>query len=210
MRDRYFFPLAATLAGVFVFMALQPYADRCPTGPVSGGGRNAEDVTVKGREFCRVVIGQSKENEIDVVTPKEGGEQVLSITRQAGADYGDPRIGPHLVLAEDLENAFESRPIEVVIEARASGDFPASRFEANYFARTESESGWQGFDLTPQFQEYTLKFHAPKRGATEGYDYVGFRPVVPDKQRTMEVRSVRVRSVGDKSTPPASPTGPMP
>ena len=204
MRDRIFYPLAFALAGAFVFMALQPYAERLPSGAVSGGGRNAEDVTISGVELNRFVVGEIGGVAMDIVTPAEGGEPVLKIDRQATAVYEDPRLGPHLVLAEDIEYAMESRPIEVIVEARSTGEFPASRLEINYFSRVEGESGWQGFDLTPEFQAYTLAYFAPKRGGDMGYDFVGIRPVTPDKHREMEVRSVRIRTVGPKGEPPES------
>ena len=211
MRDHLFFPVAALLAGAFVFVALDPYAVRLPAGPVSGGGRNAQDVTIAGDELNRVVLGQNAGSSLELIRP-DGGQAFLRIDRQAGADYEDPRLGPHLVLAEDLEYALESRPIEVVVEARSVGEFPASQFEANYFAKVEGESGWKAFPLTREFQPYVLTFHTPRRGREEGYDYIGIRPVAPDKHRVMDVRSVRVRSVADKGTPPAAPaqTGPVP
>lgn len=201
MRDFLFFPLAAALASTFIFVATNPFASHLPSGPVSGGGRNALDVTVQGEELNRFVLGQLAGVSIDLMTP-EGGKAFLRIDRQATAKYEDPRLGPHLILAEDLEYALESRPIEVVIEARSVDDFPASQFEANYFAKTESESGWHSFTLTREFQPYTLTFYTPKRGREEGYDFVGIRPVAPDKHRVMDVRSVQIRSVGKKGTPP--------
>ncbi len=201
MRDFLFFPLAGALASTFIFVAANPFASHLPSGPVSGGGRNALDVTVQGEELNRFVLGQQAGVTLDLVTP-EGGKAFLRIDRQSSAKYDDPRLGPHLILAEDLEYALESRPIEVVIEARSVGDFPASEFEANYFAKTESESGWQKFTLTREFQTYTLTYFTPKRGREEGYDYIGIRPVSPDKHRVMDVRSVEIRSAGKKSTPP--------
>jgi hypothetical protein len=202
MRDFFFFPLAAALASTFIFVAAEPYATRLPTGAVSGGGRNALDVTVQGDELNRFVLGDQAGVNIDLIRP-EGGKAFLRIDRKAGGNYEDPRLGPHLVLAEDLEFALESRPIEVVIEARSVGDFPASQFEANYFAKSESESGWQRFTLTREFQSYTLTFFTPKRGREEGYDFIGVRPVTPDKHRVMDIRSVEIRSAGKKGTPPA-------
>ena len=205
MRDILFFPLAAALAGAFVFLALDPYGERLPSGPVSGGGRNAEDISISGAELNRFVVGEGGGVTIDIGKATDDGEIILRIDRDASATYEDPRMGPHLVLAEDVEFALESRPIEVIIEARSAGEFPASRFEASYFAKTEGESGWQGFDLTPEFQPYTLTFFTPKRGGDMGYDFVGIRPVTPDKHREMEVRSVRIRSAGVKGTPPEKP-----
>jgi hypothetical protein len=210
MRDYLFFPIAALVAGLFVFVALEPYAERLPSGPVSGGGRNAQDVTVSGDELNRLILGETAGFTMELVRP-DGGAAFMRIDQQAGGKYEDPRLGPHLVLAEDLEYALESRPIEVVIEARSVGDFAASQFEANYFAKVEGESGWREFTLTREFQPYTLTFHTPRRGREEGYDYIGIRPVTPDKHRVMDVRSIRVRVAGEKATPPTTQTtGPLP
>ena len=203
MRDFLFFPLAAALASAFIFVAANPFASRLPTGPVSGGGRNAQDITVEGEELNRFVLGELAGVNIDLMHPADG-KPFLHIDRQSTDKYDDPRLGPHLILAEDLELALESRPIEVVIEARSVGDFPATEFQASYFAKTESESGWQTFTLTREFQPYTLTFYTPKRGREEGYDYIGIRPVAPDKHRVMDVRSVEIRSTGKKGAPPVT------
>lgn len=203
MRDFLFFPLAGALASAFIFVAANPFASRLPTGPVSGGGRNAQDITVQGEELNRINPGQQAGAILTLVKP-EGGKAFMRIDRPPGDRYENPRSGPHLVLAEDLEFALESRPIEVVIEARSVGDAPAAQFEANYFAKTEGESGWQAFPLTREFQSYTLSFHTPKRGREEGYDFVGLRPVVAATHATMDVRSVEIRSVGKKATPPVT------
>ncbi len=209
MRDILFFPVAAALASTFIFVALDPYAERLPTGAVSGGGRDAQDLTVKDTELNRFTVGNVKGVSLQLVRP-DGGAPFLRIDRQASATYDDPRIGPHLVLAEDMEVALESRPIEVIFEARSVGDSPAAAFEANYFAKVEGESGWRQFPLTREFQTYTLSYFTPRRGREEGYDFIGVRPVTTDKASQMDIRSVRIRSAGDKGTPPLTqPSGPV-
>lgn len=190
------------LAAAIVFAAIDPFAERLPSGPLSGGGRNAEDVTVSGAELNRIIVGKTVGASLDLLR-SGSGDTVLRIDRKM-SEYGDPRLGPHLVLAEDLEYALESRPIEIVIDARSIGDFAASQFEVNYFAKAEGESGWRTFDLTREFQSYMLTFRTPKRGQVEGYDYIGVRPVTPDKHRVTEFRSVRVRATAPKSDPPNS------
>lgn len=199
MRDRFFFALAAVVAGAFVFTALRPFDERPPRGPWSCGGcPDVTDVTLSGRELHRFLPGNF--DGIEIVDTAEG--PILRITLLAEEVYLDPRSGPHIMLAEDLEYAFESRPIEITIEARTTADDGASRFEANYFAKPEGESGWHAFDLTATFQPYAFVFDAPVRGATEGNDFLGIRPVVPEKRRVMEVRSVRIHALGPKAAPP--------
>ena len=198
MRDRLFFPLAFVLASSFILMALQPFAVRVPTGPMSAGAGNAEDVTAKDADLHRFQPGNYESLQI---IPASGDMPILlRLTRSATDDSQDPRSGPHLILAEDVEYGMEHRQIQIDIEARAAGDFAASKFEANYLAKAENETGWQAFDLTTEFQTYTFTFETPPRGEALGYDYVGIRPVAPDKHRTMEVRSVRVHGITAKKS----------
>jgi hypothetical protein len=199
MKDWIFFPLALLVAAAFVFIAINPFADRAPSGPVSAGGRNAEDVTVKGEELHRFVTGDTGDFG-GLSFEQADGSLVLKISRLAEQKYESPRSGPHLVLAEDLEYAFSSRPIEVIVEARSVGDFAATDFEVNYMTRAGEggESGWKKFTLTREFAPYAMQWTTPSRGASEGYDFVGVRPVAPDKRRTIEVKSVRLHAVGKK------------
>ena len=187
------------LAVAFVFLALNPLGDRPPSGPVSGGGRDATDITVGGPELHRFVAGNL--GRLEIAPPDEGGPHVVHISRLAEQVYEDPRSGPHLILAEDVEYALESRDVEVIVEARSTGAFSASQFQVDYFAKPGAESGWKTFDLTPTFAAYSLPFKTPPRGDVQGYDYLGIRPVAPDKRRTMEVRSVRIHAVGPKTAP---------
>jgi hypothetical protein len=195
MRDRLFFPLSATLAAAFVFMAIQPFADRPPRGPLSAGGRNVEDVTLQDRELYRFLPGNY--NGLQIIKPQDGQPTLLRITRQAEEIYENPQYGPHILLDSDIELGLEARTIEVVIEARSTEPFPASRFEAFYQARPDAGSGWIGFDLTRDFAPYTFQFETPPLGVMS-YDWFAIRPVAPDKLRTMEVKSVRFHAVSPK------------
>lgn len=199
MRDYMFFPLASILAGAFVLMALQPWAERVPSGPWSCGRcANPEDTSVQGNELHRFVPGNF--NGLRIMTPDEGGEPVLRITRGAEETYENPQSGPNIVIDSDLELVFEGRKIEVTITARWAGESPASQFEANYFAKADDngESGWKPFDLSAEFKDYSFEFDTPRGGGVMGYDILGIRPVVPDKRRTMEVKAVRIRTLGPK------------
>lgn len=198
MRDRLFFPIAFIVASAFIFMALNPFAERVPSGAVSGGGRNAEDVTVKDLELHRFQPGNS--DSIEIIKATGETPTLLRITRPVADEYQDPRSGAHLILAEDIEYAMENRQIQIDIEARAAGDFAASKFEANYLVKPEFESGWKSFDLTSEFQTYSFTYDVPPIGESFGNDFIGIRPVVPDKQRTMELRSVRIRAVTAKKS----------
>lgn len=198
MPDRLFFPLAALLALVFVVVAMEPWADRPPTGPVSAGGRNPQDITVAREQLHRFRTGP--EGELDLKGVDEKGLTLVKLIRLAGQDYNDPQSGPHLVLAEDLEAAMAAREIEVTIEARATGDLAASAFEASYQARPGEDSDWRAFPLTQAFTPYSFRWTTPPAGEL-GYDYFGVRPVASDKRQTMEIRSVRFHAIGKRERP---------
>ncbi len=199
MKDWQFFPLALLVAAAFVFVAINPFADRPPRGPVSAGGRNAEDVSVSGEQLRRFTAGDVGGLTFETVD----GATVLKISRLAEHIYENPVSGPYLMFAEDVEFALASRPIEVIIEARSVGDFAATSFEADYQARPGEggDSGWTRFDLTREFAPYSFTWTTPPRGSKEGYDYLGVRPVAPDKRRTIEIRSIRVHAAGPKAIP---------
>ena len=197
MRDRLFFPLAFILASTFIFLALQPFAERLPSGPVSAGVGNAEDITVKDVSLYRFQPG---EFESISIRPASGDQPVLArLTRPTSEDYLDPRRGPHLILAEDIEFAMGNRQIQIDIEARSAGEFAASQFEANYLVKPEFESGWRTFNLTSEFATYSFTYETPELGNSFGNDFLGIRPVAPDKHRVMEVRSVRIHTLTPKT-----------
>lgn len=198
MPDSLFFPASALLAGLLVLLALQPFAERPPSGPISAGAGNAEDVTVQGEQLHRFLPG-----DVGGITfqSDDNGQTTVRLSRLAEYIYDDPRVGTHLVIAEDLEYAFENRPIEITIEARSTGEVPATDFQANYLARPGEESGWQTFTLTRDFAPYSFEYSPPRRGETLGYDFLGIRPVVPEKRRTMEIRSIRLHAIGPKAAP---------
>lgn len=196
MPDSLFFPASAVFAGLLVFLALQPFAERPPTGPISAGAGNAEQVVVSGDQLRRFLPGGV--GGISFLST-ESGETTVRLSRLAENAYEDPRLGTHLVIAEDLEFAFEDRPIRVTIEARSTGEVAATDFEVNYLARPGEESGWQTFTLSREFAPYVLEYNPPSRGDTLGYDFLGVRPVTPEKRRTMEIRSIEFAVAGPKS-----------
>jgi hypothetical protein len=202
MSDRLFFPLAALLALAFVVLAIQPWAERPPSGPVSGGARNPQDVTVARDQLHRFSTGP--EGELDLKGVDDRGLTIVRITRMGGDPYNDPQSGPYLVLGEDIEAAMAAREIEVTIEARSTGEFGAAAFEAEYQARPGESSDWRRFDLTPEFAPYSFTWTTPPAGEL-GYDYFGIRPVAAGKRQTMEVRSVRFHAIGQRERPASAP-----
>jgi hypothetical protein len=146
---------------------------------------------VADQELNRFLPG--KIGGIELLSGAKGAPLTLRLQRMANQLYEDPRDGPHLVIAEDVELAMAGRAVEVILEARSVGDTAAEQFEANYLAGVEEQSGWRAFPLTREFQAYSFVWTPPEQTGVLGYDYLGVRPVTPAKRRTIEIRSIRIR-----------------
>lgn len=199
MSDFVFYPLALLVALAIVASAALPGRDRLACGSVSGAGTNYNLIEINGDDLCRFeAAGQSQ---IDF---SKSGEAISFLTVSAAAGkLGDrPDRNPHFRLAADIELQFAGHEVQVTIEARPSQDVGATSFEANYSAGIEGNSDWQKFDLRPEFASYTFNWIVPVRtGEEQAVDYLAIRPVVPDKIRSIDVRSVKLERLGKIGTP---------
>ena len=186
LPDFAFYPLAVLLAGLMIFLALAPYEDRKPSGPMSGAGGDVSHLIVSGDDLYRFVAGEA-----GTIGLEEIGETVLlRITLRAGEIYDLVSYGPNLPLESDLERQYAGKRIKVTVRARYAGDFPAEFFEANYSTGRTENSGWRRFELGPAFQDYSFVYAPPAADAQFGQDYLGVRPVAPEKRRTIEVSRI--------------------
>ena len=195
MSDLFFYPVALLAALAIIAGAALPGRDRLACGSVSGAGTNYQNVEVVGDDLCRMVAaGQS---DIDRVM---AGEEISSLIITAGAGMlGDrPERNPHFRLAADLEQQFAGRRVRVTVEAKPTQPRGALAFEMNYSAGQEGNSGWQLFNLTPEYRPYSFVWNVPPREGTEqAIDYLSIRPIVPEGTRGVEIRSVRFERLPD-------------
>ncbi|MEQ9316934.1 MAG: hypothetical protein RLN72_13850, partial [Henriciella sp.] len=105
-------------------------------------------------------------------------------------------------LATDLETVFAGRKLRVTVNARAADRYGAEAIELNYALGNAESSGWKAFTTTKQFRDVSFEYDLPPKnvGAEPGYDYLAIRPVVPDKQRAILVRSVVFEPIGPPRT----------
>ena len=189
--------MAFLLAAAMVFLALEPFVDRKPSGPFSAAGRNVQDLTVEGEDLFRFVAGN-----VGVLNLTEQGDEtphtLLHVFLEQREAYDTPLYGPHLILDSDIERNFENRRIRISITARAASEWGASEMEANYSSGRYGESGWERFKITPAFETYSFEYEVPATDANIGYDYLAVRPVVPEKQRALEIRSINFKTLSPK------------
>ncbi|WP_018148888.1 hypothetical protein [Henriciella marina] len=188
MTDRIFFLCAFLAAAVMVAIAVLPGFNTRPTGPVSGGNTDYRRIEVSGAQLNRFVAG----GDADISLVRADGEAALRIEVAAATLADDPIRGPHFILDRDLETVFAGREVRITIRARAADQYGAEQMRVNYSVGSAIESGWEKFTITREFADSVFTWTPPERtpGTDAGYDYLGIRPVVPEKQRAILVQSV--------------------
>lgn len=199
MSDRIFFPLITLLAIALVGLALQPAMGALPSGPVSVGDGNYSVVTVDGLQLNRMEA--AGESQIDLV--RDDGEPHLRIETLAGRLPDDPLRGPHFPLEADLEVQFAGHALTVEIRARPGETRGATQMMVNYSTGRDGESGWQVFDLQPDWQRFSFTYDVPIKTGANALDYLAIRPVTPDKSRVLLVERVVFRRGARWTQPPA-------
>lgn len=197
MRDKVFFPLALLLAVVMVLVAVWPGIGRLPSGPVTGDGANYERVTVEGAYLNKVLAGGDAITEL---VRDKSGTYLLYIRSDAETLGPDPEEGPHFRLASDLEQQFSGMRIRVTVRMRPADTQGAMQAKVNYSTGRSGDSGWQMFDLVPEFSDFSFEYSVPVRSGEQGYDYLGIRPVVPSKERAILVERIVFERLGPAST----------
>ncbi|MAK60013.1 MAG: hypothetical protein CMK09_03445 [Ponticaulis sp.] len=208
MSDIIFYPVALIAALAIVAAAALPGRDRLACSSVSGAGTDYRTIQVSGDDLCR--FEASGEAEIELV---RSGEQIthLTITASSGSLGDRPDRNPHFRLAADLERVFAGHEVRVTIEARPSLDAGASAFEANYSAGFEGNSGWSLFELRADYAPYSFTWDVPQRTAEEiAVDYLAIRPVIPEKTRSVDVRSVKFELLERTQVAPEAIPQPIP
>ena len=199
MKDIVFFPLIVLVALAIIAAAALPGRDRLSCGSVSGAGTNYKTVSVTGDDLCRMeAAGQAN---IDLNMDDNEVQSAL-IEVDAGRLGDRPERNPHFRLAADLEAQYAGFRMRITVEAKPGEDAGAEAFEVNYSAGQEGNSGWRRFNLKPEYDSYSFEWDVPQRMIEDqAVDYLAIRPVVPDKSRTVLVRSVIFERLGRTKAP---------
>lgn len=188
MTDRIFFLTAFLAAALMVGIAVLPGLNAKPSGPVSGGNTDYRRIEVSGAQLNRFVAG----GDADISLVRADGKAALRIEVAVNTLADDPIRGPHFILDRDMETVFAGREVRITIRARAADQYGAEQMRVNYSVGSAIESGWETFTVTREFADSVFVWTPPPRtaGTDPGYDYLGIRPVVPEKQRAILIQSV--------------------
>jgi len=180
------------IAALMVVLALSPGAGVCaPTGPVGGANSDYKTITVDGCNLNRMIAGG--EDGLGLI--ERDGEKFLKIEAFSGLQNDDPQRGPHFEIDSDLERVFADHEVEITLTVRPSNRRGAHAFQANYSTGRNGESGWQSFDMYPDWREYSFIYRLPVKLGDNAFDYLGIKPVVPEDSRAIEIKQIRFRRI---------------
>ncbi len=186
MSDKFFFPAIIAFGLFLVFLAIQPGLNRLPQGAVSVGDMNYNRVVVEGNDLNRMVVG----GQADVELIRGDGPAHLQIVTASGMLSDDPRLGPHFILAADIEVQFSGFDVAITVRAAPGEARGAQAMMVNYSTGRDGESGWKQFDLQPGFEDFVFNYQVPVKSGDNALDYLAIRPVTPDKTRSLRIQKV--------------------
>jgi len=186
MRDKFFFPLAALLSVMMIFLAIQPGFGRLPTGAVTGDGVDYSRIVIDDTYLNKVVPGADASAQLI----RDKGTYFLYIEAAADGLVAAPELNPHFRIAPDVEIQFEGRRIRVTARVRPADVRGASQVEMNYSAGRAGDSGWQTLDLGQGFTEVSFEYDVPPLQGEQGVDYIAIRPAAPEGSRAIILESI--------------------
>ncbi|MEO0607226.1 MAG: hypothetical protein AAFY82_03280 [Pseudomonadota bacterium] len=192
MKDTVFYPVAILLAigMVAISMAKGWTEPRC--GPFGGANGPADYslIILGGRDLCRMEATFGYELNL--------AEDILTIKAEEAALQSDVQNNAHFRLGPDLEAAYAGHNLRVSFTIKPGSDFGAEAFEFNYSSGKPGNTGWTKIELKPEWDTYTAEIEVPRRLIENeiAFDYLSIRPVVPEKSRSIELREVRFRRLG--------------
>ena len=164
---------------------------------MAGDGANYNKITIEGDYLHKVFAGGNAKTEL---VDGPDNKTLLYIEAETGALRDEPELGPHFRLAADIEAQFSGKTVRITVRARPADDRGAMQIAMNYSAGRVGESGWRIFDLKPEFSDLSFDYDVPRIEGDQGVDYLGIRPVVPNKSRAVLIERITLDRIGPWET----------
>ena len=139
-------------------------------------------VDVSGAALGEVV--QASEA-VEVTVSSDG--VLLSGSVDEALTSGGMTGGAHLEIGAATGGHLTGQVVTVNFTARTMGGEPA-RMAAAYSTHAIGNSGWQYFDLSEEFQDFSFEYAVPE-GVDPNPDYLGFWPI---RETSVELASVSI------------------
>jgi hypothetical protein len=193
LKDAVFYPLVALLAVLMIGAAMIEGWSQPKCGPFGGADGPADYslIILNGGDLCRMEAYLGYDLELK--------DEVLTIKADETANVASVQHNAHFRLGPDLENVYAGRTLRISLTVKPSDGFGAEAFEFNYSTGKPGDTGWTRFDLKPGWDTYTAEVNIPRKllESSTAFDYISVRPVVPDKTRSIDLREIRFRRLGE-------------
>ena len=186
MKDYIFYPLCALVIGAIIYYALS-FATEVEPIDVSDGFK------IEGEQLQYLQIPERLE--CSLITDDVTNITAVSMTSNVNKGVAPPSAGISTRLGKEFEDAFTGKTIVMTVRARASEQNPSPSFQMGYFSIGANSSGWEEFDLTDRYENYSLKFKKNIPQGEAGGDFAGIWPDIEGLGRRMIVESITVNVV---------------
>ncbi len=183
MKDYLFYPLCALVVGVMIAYALSFKQDNGVFNPSDGFVLSGEDL-----QYLQI----PERLERLVTNDVQSGGLTAVLTSHINKKTAPPSAGISVRLGPAYEKAFEGQELIMTVRARAGDNTPSSGFQMGYFSIGANSSGWKGYSLTADYQDYVLRFKKTVPKGDVGGDYAGIWPDLDGLGRSMNVSSLKV------------------
>lgn len=192
MKDSVFYPLISIVFAAMVLSALYLGWRQPQCGPF-GGAEGPDDyslIILQGPDLCRMEAYLGYDLSLE--------DDVLTIRADHDANLPDVQRNAHFRLGPDLETVYSGHKLRISVTVKPTDGAGAQAFEFNYSAGKAGNSGWIRFDLKPDWETYTAEVDVPRKMLENNValDYISVRPVVPEKNRGIQLREIRFRRLG--------------
>ena len=188
MKDSIFYPLCVLTMAAMFGVAVLPGLGRLPETPFSGDGSAAGygSLTIEGRDLNRIKAG----GPVEITLMQDADPWVVRIGHEAGQGGQAYDEGAYFPLGPDFEVQYGGRDLRVDIDMAPTSDWGARSVEVMYATGMQADSGWQRFDLNPEYTTYSFTFTPPPFNGVNGLDYLAIRPVVESKRGFINVSRI--------------------
>lgn len=182
-RDRIFYPLAVLVIAAIIGAALS-----------FGGGEDfsddqiiAEGWQISGIDLNALTISPGSNG---AFIADDGGYIQLSQFTPDGE--GPASIGVFATLGPVHERAFAGRLLRLTFRARAGRINPLKEFDVAYYPMEGPASGWNTFELGPDWQDYSFDYTPPIIAAEDNVDLIALFPGRAGENETIDLASITV------------------
>lgn len=185
-RDLIFYPVAFAVIAAIIALALS-FGNRAQ---LSDSQILQQGWEISGNDLRELTTSPGSNS---AYYAEDGGYVQLSQFTPDGE--GPQSIGIFATLGPAHERAFAGRPLQIIFRARSGRINPLLTMDVSYFTMEGPPSGWTTFELTPDWEDYTLNYTPPIIDAPDNVDLIALFPGRTGENKTIDLSSIRVKVV---------------